>query len=358
VISGAVGSVALTAADEATWRKGVWGTVTSLGASLLQGMALGRLTGGVVSGGMGVGLSKMAQTNANRLLVSLGKAGASLDDMNALEVYQRSLLGEVDAAIVSGNFAKGIFAQFQAHVDPEVAGRFEAALFTDGRMARYAPKTPTPKALGAKSDDVHGEFLDDLHSNRSGEQGLVNNPYPQVPESVQNHPHFAGLDDADFGLLELKAKIKGEFIEFNDGIALFEIDGAMTAFDSKGRKLGRGWLGGDGTEVNFVIDAKTARSAGANARGSNIMESIFYAISRNWDEPKTIRAVWQQDLPDNLKTFNRLHLEEGMTLEEAAANTFTGKMVSKFGFKGEIKVLPEFPDKAGNFTSVQVIFAK
>jgi hypothetical protein len=23
------------------------------------------------------------------------------------------------------------------------------------------------------------------------------NPYPQVPESVQNHPHFAGLDDAD-----------------------------------------------------------------------------------------------------------------------------------------------------------------
>jgi hypothetical protein len=200
VISGAVGSVALTAADKATWRKGVWGTVTTLGASLLQGMALGGLTGGVVSGGMAVGLSKMAQTNANRLLVSLGKAGASLDDMNALEVYQLSLLGEVDAAIVSGNFAKakGIFAQFQAHVDPEVAGRFEAALFTDGRMARYAPKTPTPKAPGAKSDDVHGEFLDDVHGNRSGEQELANNPHPQVPESVQNHPNYAGLDDASF----------------------------------------------------------------------------------------------------------------------------------------------------------------
>ncbi len=139
IISGAIGNVVLTAADEATWRQGVWDTLRTFGVALLQGAALGGVTGGVISGGMGAGLSKMAHKNATQIFDSLTHAGLGLDDLNRLEVYQLTILGNIDAAVTSGNAAKAkeLFDQLKGHLDPEVATRFEAKLLDEDRIARH-----------------------------------------------------------------------------------------------------------------------------------------------------------------------------------------------------------------------------
>jgi hypothetical protein len=188
------------------------------------------------------------------------------------------------------------------------------------------------------------------------------------PQRIEGHPNFYSSTDGSNSkisntfdresLKRLKGTINGEFVAVENGIALFEMDGRMVAFDIEGRKLGFGWLGGDGTEINFTIDAKIARNAGSSAKGSEIMTAIFNSISKNWEEPQSIRGTWQLSLPDNLKTFNRLHFEEDMSLASAAANTFTGKMAKRLGFEGKIQVFPSFPDKNGYYTNVNVTFYK
>lgn len=50
-LSGAIGEVVFTAADEANWRKGIWDTLSTFGMALMRGAAMGA-AGGAVAGGM------------------------------------------------------------------------------------------------------------------------------------------------------------------------------------------------------------------------------------------------------------------------------------------------------------------
>ncbi len=169
-ISGALGNLALTAAAESTWRKGIGDTLTTFGAALLQGAFIGGATGSLVSGTMSAGGAKLAKTSVGKATGNLGKIGIAAEDLGAMSQQNLARLNQVDNALLAGDEAKAraLFQSLKESLDPQTAGRYEASLFEEGRLARL--KSAGKSAEGPA--EVHGEFLDDLHSNRSGEQEL------------------------------------------------------------------------------------------------------------------------------------------------------------------------------------------
>ncbi len=94
-ISGALGNLVLTAADESTWRKGIWDTLTTFGAALLQGAFIGGATGSLVSGTMSAGGAKLAKTSVGKLEEFARKAKIDPLDFNNFEVRELKGLNRV-----------------------------------------------------------------------------------------------------------------------------------------------------------------------------------------------------------------------------------------------------------------------
>jgi Pretoxin HINT domain len=73
------------------------------------------------------------------------------------------------------------------------------------------------------------------------------------------------------------------------------------------------------------------------------------------DNVNAIEGKWVTAMPSNLNTFNTL-TAAGASAEDAAAQTFTGKMAARYGFlRVEIKSLVGSP---GSYTNVEVLFTK
>ncbi|WP_410614097.1 hypothetical protein [Amycolatopsis sp. lyj-109] len=69
-----------------------------------------------------------------------------------------------------------------------------------------------------------------------------------------------------------------------------------------------------------------------------------------------IQGKWVTNMPSNLNTFNDLTRSGAMTVEQAAAATFTGKMAARFGFT-KIEVVKTI-GSPGAYTDVEVLFTK
>lgn len=69
-----------------------------------------------------------------------------------------------------------------------------------------------------------------------------------------------------------------------------------------------------------------------------------------------IRGVWI--FGDNLAAFNRSYFREGMTLEQAAFSTWTGRMAKKSGYTRAFIMVNELAESGNYFTRVEVRFVK
>lgn len=66
---------------------------------------------------------------------------------------------------------------------------------------------------------------------------------------------------------------------------------------------------------------------------------------------KAIRGTWWHG--DNLATFNKL-VQSGISPEEAAKSTFTGKMAGEYGFNNVDFIRVNFQN--GEYVEVEVVF--
>jgi RHS repeat-associated protein len=136
-----------------------------------------------------------------------------------------------------------------------------------------------------------------------------------------------------------------------------DIDGeAIIKTIDKEETIGRGWLGGysnDGFEANFSINSK-----GSGVAGGDVFDSLLSMLSK-WDDISSIRGTWRAgNMGDNLATFNKL-VNEGKSLNDAALETFTGKMAKKNGFSNaRVDLSTLRKNDNGEYISVDVFFTK
>jgi hypothetical protein len=136
--------------------------------ALMRGAAMGA-AGGAVAGGMveGVGFAR-GHGKAVCAVAGLERVGISEADLDLLSLSQGKKLVAIEEAIQNGALgrAKTEFYALAAGMDDGLAQRMEQKLFDEERLRSVR------KSVGGTEgpDEVHGEFLDDLHGNRSLEQ--------------------------------------------------------------------------------------------------------------------------------------------------------------------------------------------
>ncbi|QMW03323.1 hypothetical protein [Spirosoma foliorum] len=125
------------------------------------------------------------------------------------------------------------------------------------------------------------------------------------------------------------------YSEFFDGQALVFLDDKVT-------QVGTGYL--ENGFIKLEINVKIGDEGAKVAKGSDVFNLILSRITED-SGPEAIKGVsgtWFSGLGDNLDTFNNLILTKVnvgvMTIEEAALNTFTGKMASRNGYSKVLSV--------------------
>jgi hypothetical protein len=152
--------------------------------ALMRGAAMGA-AGGAVAGGMveGVGFAR-GHGKALLAVAGLERVGISEADLDLLSLSQGKKLAAIEKSIQNGALgrAKTEFYSLAAGMDDELAQRMERKLFDEERMRSVR------KSVGGTEgpDEVHGEFLDDLHGNRSGDQVFERKlqPHPNVNSEI------------------------------------------------------------------------------------------------------------------------------------------------------------------------------
>ncbi len=122
-----------------------------------------------------------------------------------------------------------------------------------------------------------------------------------------------------------------------------------------GTEVGRGSLSFGGF---FECTIQTVFNGRHLAKGENVFNAIYVRASQD-GEILGVRGLWNEALPDNLNTFNYLIVNEvnlgTMSLQEAALQTFTGKMANQRGFS-TVNVIGT-PLSDGTYRQVTVEFS-
>ena len=151
------------------------------------------------------------------------------------------------------------------------------------------------------------------------------------------------------------AKHLGELADFYK-IKVIEEDGYAIVRGKDNSVISRAWLSNDG-EFNLFIKTKGTEY---EKKGRLVFKKLFQFINDEYDEIKFIRGTWRnnEEIADNLKTFNQFLLKN-KTIDDAAFETFTGKISKELGFnKSKIIELTSIKKSDGTYSSVDIIFYK
>ncbi|CAB3807808.1 hypothetical protein LMG28614_06674 [Paraburkholderia ultramafica] len=114
--------------------------------------------------------------------------------------------------------------------------------------------------------------------------------------------------------------------------------------------LGLGELKGDG----YLELGIYTKEANTTVRGSEVFEAILEEFRSGGDTVRGIRGLWYGE--DNLATFNEF-IQKKMTPEEAAGETFTGKMAKRSGYpKVRIDYAKSVRNPDGTFKRAELWF--
>ncbi|CAA9200775.1 hypothetical protein [Flavobacterium collinsii] len=140
-----------------------------------------------------------------------------------------------------------------------------------------------------------------------------------------------------------------------DLLKVLDEDGYAVIRGVNNEFVARGWLGFD-NELNLTIITKGTTLEG---KGRAVFQSLFNFINTEYDEILKIRGTWRSNdtVADNLNSFNDF-IKNGMSPNEAALKTFTGKMAIEHKFT-KANVLPTSITRSdGTYSSVDVLFTK
>lgn len=136
---------------------------------------------------------------------------------------------------------------------------------------------------------------------------------------------------------------------------IIEEDGWVVIRGLERENVAKAWLGDEG-EFNISIITK---NTSLENNGRRIFKNLFTFINVEYDEISKIRGTWRPSakVGDNLNTFNEL-IKKGMSQEDAAKGTFTGKMAGELGFNVVRLESTSIKNTEGIYVSVDVIFLK
>lgn len=136
---------------------------------------------------------------------------------------------------------------------------------------------------------------------------------------------------------------------------IIEEDGWAVIRGVENENVAKAWLDSDG-EFNISIVTK---NTSLEKNGRKIFKNLFNFINNEYDEIFKIRGTWRasKKIGDNLYSFNEF-IKAGMTPENAAKRTFTGKMANELGFTNVKIEDTTIKNSDGIYISVDVIFLK
>ena len=105
-----------------------------------------------------------------------------------------------------------------------------------------------------------------------------------------------------------------------------------------------------GTTLHLAIDS--------TVEGAKSGKELFHEVMNTLGPgAQTIQANWGSGMASNLDSFNT-GVRAGMSLEDAARQTFTGRMATRFGYLGPVNFVGEPAGAPGDYSKVRLEFTK
>jgi hypothetical protein len=100
-LSGAVGEMILTTADEKTWKQSIWGVIQSYGTAILKGGGIGAATGAITGGTLEALGTYVGVKRVQVLVQQLEAAGVSQQRLGTMSLKTVQALGQADKALAA-----------------------------------------------------------------------------------------------------------------------------------------------------------------------------------------------------------------------------------------------------------------
>jgi hypothetical protein len=192
---GSVGEIVLTTADEATWRKSIWGVIQRYGVAIIRGGGPGALMGAALGGPLEALTTYLGAAKLQRLLIRLEEAGMVRARLNTMSVGAARIVGDVNVALSTGDTVGAMKAivGLQGEMTPDeiellwrTLGKFNLGADPGPlpRLGRTTATEPPASTLAAKpSEPLSG----------ASPTGAVKRPMAVLPNGRQIPPtSYAG----------------------------------------------------------------------------------------------------------------------------------------------------------------------
>jgi hypothetical protein len=145
-LSGAVGEIVLTTADEKTWKQSVWGVIKTYGAAILKGGGIGAVTGAITGGTLEALGTYVGVKRIQGLLTQLESVGINQQRLSTMNLGTIRALGQADAALAAGKIeeAEAAFKLLQGELSPDELNNARKELYKHHTGAE--PKAPLHNA--------------------------------------------------------------------------------------------------------------------------------------------------------------------------------------------------------------------
>lgn len=288
--------------------------------------------------------------------VQLLKAEAAVKKINALTVDAKTK--QASAGVLDKMaFAKGFYYSHMSSTPLQIAEAHQSNKQTVQSIAKSSG-TPAQKIQAAKV------FVETTTAGVAGspEGNLVKGTAQTTVDACNGNSQAQGmLVGTGVQMLAGAASAKitpkvplAEPLSISENIIVTEMDGLVVVNDANGITAGRFSMDGDG------IISGTIKTNGTTlkGRGADVFRAMHDYINANYDEVMGIHANWKSvnGLTSNLDAFNSA-LKNGMSREQAAFSTFTGKQAKALGYNS-VEFIQEFKDNTGTYSGVEMIFKK
>jgi hypothetical protein len=224
-LSGVVGELIMTSADEKTWQQSIWGVIQTYGLNILKGGGIGAATGLITGGTLEALGAYVGVKRVQALVGQLEAAGLSQQRLSVMSLSSVQTIGQADAALTAGKLdeAAEALTKLQGEMNAEELNNVWQTLGRHHTGQNIRPLfpgviVPGPKrsidlavqeALGGHSLERHGEqvSLSELRQRVLG-------THPTMPQSrtalkfINSETHSDAVEQA---FLKYQTEIQQHF---------------------------------------------------------------------------------------------------------------------------------------------------